>query len=102
MSRTVRRKNAGPQDYKWLFSDWHLRYSYPGVGKEKAKTKTKANYHSDGYRGMSSTPGWWVNEFMTRPQRAKTRALTHKVMALDDLEDAPEFPLAKKPHIYYW
>lgn len=49
-----------------------------------------------------SSPGWWVREMMTRPQRAKTRELINEVKKLDDLENAPEFPLARKPHIYYW
>lgn len=49
-----------------------------------------------------STPSWWINEFMTRPQRQKVRQLVSKTFRLSDIEDAPEFPLAKKPHIYYW
>lgn len=48
------------------------------------------------------SPGWWIHDFMTRPQRAEVRRLTRVVMRLSDLDDAPEFPLAKKPHIYYW
>ena len=49
-----------------------------------------------------STPSWWVREFMTVQQRAQTRHLLHKVKYLYELEDAPAFPLPKKPHIYYW
>jgi hypothetical protein len=30
------------------------------------------------------------------------RALLWKVERLADYEDAPLFPLAKKPHIYFW
>lgn len=50
-----------------------------------------------------STPSYWVREYMTKPQRANVRALIHKVHTLS-LDDAGElmFPLAKKPHEYYW
>lgn len=58
-----------------------------------------------------ATPGWWVKEMMTKPQRAQTRAAIHEVMKMqyvvDDparwgYVDMPNFPLAKKPHVYYW
>lgn len=48
------------------------------------------------------TPHWWVQQMMTRPQRAEVRGLLTKLHRIQDLEDAPLFPLTKKPHIYYW
>jgi hypothetical protein len=39
---------------------------------------------------------------MTRPQRQEVRRLIKHATELVDYEDAPLFPLAKKPHIYYW
>jgi hypothetical protein len=39
---------------------------------------------------------------MTRPQRREVRRLVKRTMELVDYEYAPLFPLAKKPHHYYW
>ena len=39
---------------------------------------------------------------MTRPQRQEVRCLVKRTMELVDYEDAPLFPVAKKPHRYYW
>jgi len=49
-----------------------------------------------------TTPNWWINAMMTRPQRAEVHRLLVITQRLTDLENTPEFPLAKKPHIYYW
>jgi hypothetical protein len=64
--------------------------------------RKKRELFGDNWGWLSATPGWWTRAIMTRPQRAKTRQLLGKVKHLDDLEEAPLFPLAKKPHIYYW
>jgi len=48
------------------------------------------------------TPSWWIRAMMTRPQRQEVRRLIKRTMELADYEDAPPFPLAKKPHHYYW
>jgi hypothetical protein len=61
-----------------------------------------AKLFRDGQATMQSTPSWWIREFMTVPQRAQVRALTQELHRLWDIEDAPEFPLAKKPHLYFW
>lgn len=39
---------------------------------------------------------------MTRPQRQEVRRLVKRTMELVNYEGAPLFPLAKKPHHYYW
>jgi len=49
---------------------------------------------------MNYTPSAWTNTMMTRPARAKTRDLLSKAKTRD--VDLTEFPLAKKPHVYYW
>ena len=64
--------------------------------------KAKKRRFGKNWRWLQQTPGWWVNEFMTTPQRAETRDLLRRVLKLRDPEDAPLFPLAKKPHLYYW
>lgn len=51
---------------------------------------------------MSSTPSWWVREFMTVPQRARTRQILRRIMKMEDLEEAPFLPHPKKPHVYFW
>lgn len=51
---------------------------------------------------------WWQSEprshnivFHTRPQRRKTKRLLTKVLKGEDPENIT-WPLARKPHIYYW
>lgn len=61
----------------------------------------RKRYH-EGWWPMRTTPSHWTRIMMTRPQRAKVRQLIHQTMKIHDLEDAPCFPLAKRPHVYYW
>lgn len=91
MSRTYRRRR-GDQTFK---ESRHWRWDEP---------KLSALFHADGYRfwRTRSTPSDWTRQYMTRPQRAEVRRLTTQVLRLVDLEEAPLFPQAKKPHIYYW
>lgn len=49
-----------------------------------------------------STPSWWIRDIMTKPQRTEVRRLIKQTLKLRDLENAPLFPLAKRPHEYYW
>jgi hypothetical protein len=103
MSKTKRRVN-GDQSWKdWMLSDWRLDRDSPNLSHAEAVKKNTARYHSDGSWTMT-TPGWWVRMMMTTPQRAKVRGLLREVMhmELDNLIDYPFFPLAKKPHCYYW
>jgi hypothetical protein len=85
MSRTYRRR-SGDQRWKGFYErkPWQWRGDSGGPGS------------------YSGAPSWWTREFMTKPQRAKVRKLLHVVLHLHNLEDAPLFPLAKKPHDYYW
>jgi hypothetical protein len=77
------------------FGDKHSR-SYPQDPTSPKRRRTK--HHLE----WMNTPGWWIRQYMTRPQRSRTQAVIAKVFKLADLEDAPEFPLAKKPFLYFW
>jgi hypothetical protein len=96
MSRTYRRKGGDP-----TWKDWYRELASYSRRYRNEKV-FEAVYHSDGYGTMHSTPSAWTNTFMTVPQRQEVRRLIGKVMRLSDLEDAPLFPLPKKPHHYYW
>ena len=63
--------------------------------------KAKLRKFGDDWRWMR-TPSWWIRSMMTRPQRQEVRRLIKHTLDLPNLEDAPLFPLTKKPHIYYW
>lgn len=110
MSRTYRRLSGSQWHHNWIVKRWKEEperggssRSWPDMDRRNSMIRELARYHSDnGYSDMG-TPSWWINEFMTVPQRQEVRRLVHKVRHLP-LEDAGElmFPLAKKPHHYYW
>jgi hypothetical protein len=64
--------------------------------------KAKGRTFGNNWRWLHATPSWWTRQMMTRPQRQEVRRLVKHTMGLADYEDAPLFPLAKKPHVYYW
>jgi hypothetical protein len=64
--------------------------------------KAKSRNFGDNWRWLQATPSWWIRDMMTRPQRQEVRRLIKRTTELVDYEDAPLFPLAKKPHVYYW
>lgn len=104
MSRTYRRLR-GSQDWKrWMLSDWRLERDFPGLPHLEQLRRATARYHSERTMTMASTPSAWTNTFMTRPQRAEVRRLTHQVLGLPRaaLVEAPIFPHPKRPHHYYW
>jgi hypothetical protein len=47
-------------------------------------------------------PGGWYSLNWHRPNRAKTRNITHQLSRLVDLEDTPEFPNGRKVKYGYW
>lgn len=49
-----------------------------------------------------TTPSEWIREMMTRPQRARVRDLTSKILLDPEIAEYGFFPHPKKPHIYYW
>lgn len=46
-------------------------------------------------------PRWWDKVMHTRPSRARTRLLEHRVRKGEDTEDMT-WPDGRKPHVYYW
>lgn len=65
-------------------------------------SKEKKKKFGDLYWCYKSTPSAWINRKMTRPQRVIVRALSRSIVKGGDREGDVLFPLAKKPHIYYW
>lgn len=104
MSRTYRRRK-GPVP-SWVTAEWIKLtgyYYYPvQITDKKRIAYETAKYHSDACYTMQSTPSYWIHDYHTVPRRRKTRDLSKKILRLDNYEDAPEFPLDKKPYIYYW
>lgn len=89
MSRTYHHGNRAKRK---LFGDWLA--SHEATPPKKSKRSNIWQWQN--------TPGWWVRVMMTAPQRAKTRTLLRSLHNLVDLETHSEFPLSKKPHLYYW
>lgn len=65
-------------------------------------SKAKERRFGAEWRWLQATPSWWTRAMMTRPQRQHVRRLVKRTMELVDYDDAPLFPLAKRPHVYYW
>lgn len=71
-------------------------------GKRYDKWKAKRLEERNGYYWyMGSWPAWWDILHHRRPHRRKTKVVEFKVMRGDDLDDLV-WPLAKRPHTYYW
>ena len=109
MSRTYRRLGGDQSWHNSLIRRWEednhggSSRSWPDLYWGKSLQKELAQYHGD--TGWSrNTPSWWIRQFMTRPQRQQVRQLSQKVlqMPIGELIDCPLYPLAKKPHHYYW
>ena len=64
--------------------------------------KEKERRFGADWRWLQATPSLWIRTMMTRPQRQEVRRLVKRTMELVDYEDAPMFPLAKKPQHYFW
>jgi hypothetical protein len=64
--------------------------------------KAKSRKFGDDWRWLQSTPSSWTRQMMTRPQRQEVQRLIKRTTQLVDYDDAPLFPLPKKPHVYYW
>lgn len=57
--------------------------------------------HGISYYPYARTPSAWTHTMMTVPHRAKTRMLIRRIEKGEDSEGF-NWPLARKPHIYYW
>ena len=64
-------------------------------------SRTKHHHH----RQMHwAGPGWWHHLYSEKPRRAHERALERKAAKCAELDevDGVQWPLAKKPHHYYY
>lgn len=100
MSRSIRRfqaarmktryvRRAFEHSPEWFFGAWP--YRRPG----------RWWAHGVNYYPFSHTPSWWIREMMAVKARAQEKTLRHRVLRGDDAEGLA-WPLARKPHVYYW
>ena len=82
--------------YPYAFLSFTNFSNRPHVPTPPKRRRTSVELH------WMSTPGQWTREMMTRPQRARVRNLTSKVMLDPEIAEYGFFPHPKKPHIYYW
>ena len=66
--------------------------------KAISKWRADAGWHST----YTKSPGWFNHLYSEKPMRRQTRDLLIGTKKLQDYEETMEFPLHKKPHIYYW
>lgn len=82
---------------RYLVSDNYFHY-YIYVKSTKAKKRKEVDTENH----WMTTPSWWINLRMNKPQRREAHMLEKKVLRVEDIEDL-DFPnLKRKPHIYYW
>lgn len=67
--------------------------------KWKGKEMEKRGIH---YYWLDNWPSAWDLVYHRRPPRRRTKALEGVVMRGDRDPDDIAWPLAKKPHLYYW
>lgn len=77
---------------RWICFDKHSDQTPP----------KKKRHYTPPHHFWMHTPGWWTRLTMTRPQRQEVRRLITQLSRLPDIADAPLFPLARKPFIYFW
>jgi hypothetical protein len=99
MSRTYKDK-----PYRFQYPSWDADYIWlEGYGHREAKTtKTKKRKKEDTEDHWMTTPSWWVNMIMTKPERRNAHLLEKKALVAVDLEDFEIPDLGRKPYIYYW
>lgn len=66
---------------------------------QKVKRTKNAQWH-----WMGSTPSWWINQMMTRPQRVASKKFEREIVKcnIEELEELDAPIIGRKPHIYYW
>ena len=107
MSRTYK---DVPRKFRYPDDEWDARYTTVEYTRDDDsvwrywleigdKPKIKKN-KCDKWFWYRATPGWWVNLYMTRPQRRAANIATRTLSG--DLEevDIPDFK--RKPHVYYY
>lgn len=101
-SETFTRKRMGLKPVKlpdfWWEWDTHDKFSLKSFAAQMTREQWKAN----GYSFLNSWPRWHDILYHNRPRRTAEKRLARRVIKGDiDLEDVA-WPLAKKPHQYYW
>jgi len=66
------------------------------------KTGRKTLRDGRGHGWNWSTPSWWNNLFHTHKQRAEVRQKIRIAMLDVESSNSIVWPLAKKPHHYFW
>lgn len=106
MSRTYRRLGGDQSTRNYIFKKHvplHWQDPPPPLNRKvlsKEMARELAQHHSDS-GWPKSVPSWFVLEFEHVPRRALTRQLLRRVLHLNDLEDAPLFPVWNRPSVYY-
>jgi hypothetical protein len=69
-----------------------------------AGVKTKKKKRVDTEWHWMTTPGWYISEFMNRPQRARGRMWEKRIskVNIEDLDTLDLPDISRKPHVYYW
>jgi len=84
-----------------------LEEAFIWENKHNAKYEKQqiAKHFSDkGFKGyaIDKGPRWFKKLYHIRPHRAKEKALEERTKKLINYDDAPEFPLARRPKEYWW
>lgn len=70
-------------------------------GKLDRERRERAEKTVQGWLWYRSTPSAWNIQFHVRPMRRETRVLERSILRGAD-PDSIAWPVARKPHIYYW
>lgn len=81
------------------------RVRFPEVGNYGVEKLKKPRDQDTDWHWLQMTPSWWVNLFMTRPQRHAAQRWERDIQKIQDQEELEEVDtpnVSKKPHKYYW
>jgi len=75
----------------------HSIYSTKRAGYlPKKKRRADTEWH------WQSTPSWWTNLYMNRPQRQASNQYMRQLSLDIDLDEVDPPLVGNKPHIYFW
>lgn len=80
------------------------RRSYSRARQDRARKADLERRLGDYYRWLwlGNWPQWWDLMFHRRPHRAATKDMIRKIKSEHSDADDVSWPLAKRPHKYYW
>lgn len=84
---------------------WHTKEPYERLAwysVKRAYIKRKKPRRVDTEWHWQSTPSWWTNLYMNRPQRVASNQYMRQITLDIDLELIDPPHIGNKPHIYYW